>query len=209
MTPSIATANLRLFKTLVLFFIIGSVVACASDSGGLAAESLVISPCKGDQATEFSAFSMEFDRLAWISLNETVATLELRKGHKAPTESDFVALQFTDLENTKNRWQAGEKLAIDNDKIRVSVSFNQTCPDQVQPLIAHEGELFLDSFDVRDGGEVAGNALFYLKDLRTNENVSSEVRLEFRVVLKRGSPHEFFSRTLTATNIFEHSEGAR
>ena len=27
---SIAAANLRLFKTLVLFFIIGSVVACAS-----------------------------------------------------------------------------------------------------------------------------------------------------------------------------------
>lgn len=186
---------------MVALALLAGLGACADDdTGRLTGDRLTISPCNDGPRT-FEPFRYDFDRLAWIQAIDDAGTLELRQGHRNPNESDLMVLQFTDLPATREAWtQAPDQpLALDDDGIRVSLLLNARCPDQTQPLVARTGTLYLDAFDTGDGGRLTGRAEFDLIDARDQDNPDAEVagsgmHLFFDLGVRRGAPHEVFSR---------------
>lgn len=176
-------------------------VACADDdSGRLIGDRLTIAPCDDGPRT-FEPFRCDFDRLAWIQTLDSAGTLELRRGHRSPSESDLLVLQFTDLATTRAAWNQapGQPLALDDQTIRISLLLNERCPGQTQPLVARTGLLTLDAFDTEDGGRLTGRADFNLVDARMEAVGDAEVagtgmHLTFDLGVRRGPPHEAFSR---------------
>jgi hypothetical protein len=188
--------------------LIASILACAAlaacepgDAGILVGERLTVDPCRGDSPRTFAPVRFEFDRLAWVHPIPSTGSIEMRRGHRATTDSDLLLLQFADLEASVDAWAADPEapLPLDGETIRLSLVLNARCPDQVQPLVARGGTLQLTAFAPRDGGRIAGQALFDLVDDRLRDAadappVGPGMTLDFEVSIHSGRPQDVFTR---------------
>jgi hypothetical protein len=176
--------------------------ACGSgDLGVLSGDRLTVDPCRGDASRTFAPVRFEFDRLAWVHPIPSTGSIEMRRGHRATTESDLLLLQFADLPGSLAAWEADREapLPLDGDAIRLSLVLNARCPDQVQPLVARGGSVRMTAFSPRDGGRIAGQAVFDLVDDRLRDAAGSPpagsgMTLDFDLAVRSGRPQDVFTR---------------
>lgn len=185
--------------TLALTLVLMSGSGCGeADHAILEGPLLVVDPCREGPRT-FAPFSCDFDMISWVRAVEDSGMIEMRRGHRAVTESDLLVLQFNTLAETLAAWAASPEtpLAIDDDAIRLSLLLNQRCPRQVQPLVAPAGEVVLDRFETDTGGRIAGRATFDLRDARAPGDAppaGEAMELRFDLEVRRGLPHDVFTR---------------
>ena len=189
-------------QRLVFLLILMSWFGCGeADHAFLEGPQLVVDPCRDGPAT-FAPFSCDFDMVSWVRAVEDFGMIEMRRGHRELTESDLLVLQFTSLNDTLAAWAQSPEtpLTIDDETIRLSLLLNQRCPRQVQPLVAPSGVIRLDRFDTDAGGRISGYATFDLHDARAPEDAppaGETMELRFDLEVRRGLPHEVFTRLQT------------
>jgi hypothetical protein len=199
-----ATAHLEhrraLLRLFIVMIIVGVLQACAEDTGRLVGDSLTIDPCVDGRAKVIEPLRIGFPFQAWFSLEESVGMIDLRRDHRAATQTDVLVIQFTDLQAAMAAWQESpeDPLPIDDSFIRVSLAMQRTCPDTTTPLVGTDGLLYLNLFDTHVGGRIEGHAVFDLRDGRDLDRLlppaGSALALEFGMFVRRGRPYEAFTR---------------
>lgn len=174
--------------------------ACGiDDQAVLEVDSLLISPCSGDEDRLFAPFRFEADFLRWYEQGN-IGFLEMRDGFRAATLSDAVYMHVSDVEELKRILDANPDatLELDGDFIRLTLILLDSCPDSTQTLLASHGRIRFEQFDNWLDGRIAGSASFDLIDGRTAGEtaiipVATNANLTFELEVRRGPPYQEYT----------------
>ncbi|NOZ01964.1 MAG: hypothetical protein GXP54_08770 [Deltaproteobacteria bacterium] len=174
--------------------------ACANDDNALLlADSLLVTPCTGEQERLFEPFRFQADFLRWYNNGKT-GFVEMRKGFRAATMSDAVYLEVTDIGKLKGILDETPDAVIElqSGLVRISLVLAAACPDGNQPMVAGPGLVTFDSFGNHMDGTISGSASFDLFDGRTIGDpdptpLARNAFLTFSMTVRRGPPYQEFT----------------
>ena len=176
------------------------VPACShGDHSTLLGDFLVVHDCRDGKDVLFQPYEMDGDFFSVQNLGE-VTFIRMQPGGQPLHRSDALAIQVSDPQFIKNR--LGQRIFLDNPKVRATLHVMGSCPNSTQAMSADDGSaskkyghITFTEFGIQKGDKISAQLVFDLRDDRSGELVGLDFEANFEFTVKVGKPYQPFSDT--------------